>query len=932
MTPRYLIYIVALLFSASVSAQTCDYQLIMEDLVRGDGWNGGQLTVRIAGVPSTYTLGTGRSKSVFLRVNSGDDIELDFRRGAFPEETSFRILNNNDSLIYQVTAPATMSNLASFTASCAACAAPPLSSIQVFRVRFNSVDIRLRRNPAADMPRYLVEYGLDDFDPETDEGGLELVTTDSLFRISGLETETTYSFYLSTICGGMPGDTSDRRGPFVITTQKEVDLGVTLLRSPETGCDMDVSPLTIGITNYGGAPQQFIRIGYEVDGEPIAIDYPRDGIFTGIVNVDSTEFFTFDGPVVLDGPGRHRFKIYTLAEGDEDRSNDTLVLSIVNQPTITEYPYTENFEMNDGYWVPARGDRGPISWAWGEPTGEVIDRAPEGRNAWVTGLFGDYFNDEESYLISPCFDFSGFDEDPYFSCALIVDTEVDFDDLRLEMTTDNGESWTTVGISPADLNWYNDRPNQVWEGDGGFGNGPRLVGNLLGGAAGEVVKLRFVFKSSLDDTREGVLIDAVTIGERPQTDIGVVTASGGSDDECPLVADIDATLTYQNLGQSVIDTVVISYLSDVGMVNDTIIERLSPGNFRSYSFTGRAGTPTVEGGVVSVTVTTPRDVNSDNDVFDLILMLSEELPFSEDFEDGLLPESWRILQNAELGFSNPLNSTAILGSVDQAGTSTYSFRTAYYQGDFLPTDTLKFTVDIGPFAQADRFALSITLTDCDMTRELFETDILATSAYAIPLTEEMLSGYFTFEVTALTGSGTVAIDDISVRRCPDNLGVVVEVLPTSTRNSSDARATLRPSAGSAPYTYQWSTGATSQSVDGLAFGDYVVTVTDRLGCSDELAVVVRNFVDTEDPEGRLRTLRAFPNPTGGLLNLTLDLSSLEDIITEVYDGTGRRLERQDFGRITQLNTVVDLSRYAPGVYLVRVQAGGAARSVRVLVR
>lgn len=142
---------------------------------------------------------------------------------------------------------------------------------------------------------------------------------------------------------------------------------------------------------------------------------------------------------------------------------------------------------------------------------------------------------------------------------------------------------------------------------------------------------------------------------------------------------------------------------------------------------------------------------------------------------------------------------------------------------------------------------------------------------------------------------------------------------------------MRPSNGSAPYTYNWSNGATTQTVDGLPFGNYAVTVTDRFGCSDALAVFVRNFVDTEDPEGRLRTLRAFPNPTDALLNLMLDLSSPEEITTEVYDATGRRLDQIHHGRITQLNATVDLGRYAPGVYLVRIQAGGAARSVRVLI-
>ncbi|NNC94369.1 MAG: hypothetical protein HKN92_02325, partial [Chitinophagales bacterium] len=44
-------------------------------------------------------------------------------------------------------------------------------------------------------------------------------------------------------------------------------------------------------------------------------------------------------------------------------------------------------------------------------------------------------------------------------------------------------------------------------------------------------------------------------------------------------------------------------------------------------------------------------------------------------------------------------------------------------------------------------------------------------------------------------------------------------------------ASAVPSGGTAPYTYQWSTGETSSSITGLCPGSYCVTITDSLGCS-----------------------------------------------------------------------------------------------------
>ena len=62
----------------------------------------------------------------------------------------------------------------------------------------------------------------------------------------------------------------------------------------------------------------------------------------------------------------------------------------------------------------------------------------------------------------------------------------------------------------------------------------------------------------------------------------------------------------------------------------------------------------------------------------------------------------------------------------------------------------------------------------------------------------------------------------------------VTASPTATPTScgkSDGTATTTSGGGSAPYSYNWSTAATSQTITGLASGDYTVTVSDAGGCT-----------------------------------------------------------------------------------------------------
>lgn len=54
----------------------------------------------------------------------------------------------------------------------------------------------------------------------------------------------------------------------------------------------------------------------------------------------------------------------------------------------------------------------------------------------------------------------------------------------------------------------------------------------------------------------------------------------------------------------------------------------------------------------------------------------------------------------------------------------------------------------------------------------------------------------------------------------------------SCNGGSNGSATVTPSGGVGPYTYAWSNGATTQTINGLTAGTYTVTVTDAVNCSE----------------------------------------------------------------------------------------------------
>lgn len=89
----------------------------------------------------------------------------------------------------------------------------------------------------------------------------------------------------------------------------------------------------------------------------------------------------------------------------------------------------------------------------------------------------------------------------------------------------------------------------------------------------------------------------------------------------------------------------------------------------------------------------------------------------------------------------------------------------------------------------------------------------------------------TYAVTATDARGCPAVLSGLVITQPSELEVEVEISDSlSCVGSSNAAVVATVNGGTAPYTYTWSTGASSTGIEGLSSGTYTVTVVDSQGC------------------------------------------------------------------------------------------------------
>ena len=129
------------------------------------------------------------------------------------------------------------------------------------------------------------------------------------------------------------------------------------------------------------------------------------------------------------------------------------------------------------------------------------------------------------------------------------------------------------------------------------------------------------------------------------------------------------------------------------------------------------------------------------------------------------------------------------------------------------------------------------------------------------------------------------------------------------------------------YNYQWNLngnpipGATGSTYTVVGNGIYSLTITDpSTGCSNISAnYTVGNF-SLEDLSLSFG-FEVFPNPSSGLVNVHLENQVGAEVVLYVVDAAGKTVLKEEQGNVKRLETVLDLSGLARGMYIIKANVG-----------
>ncbi|MDQ6479881.1 S8 family serine peptidase [Dyadobacter sp. LHD-138] len=228
-----------------------------------------------------------------------------------------------------------------------------------------------------------------------------------------------------------------------------------------------------------------------------------------VINGRQTIQYTFNTKLNLSAFGEYYIKVWSALNTDTYADNNMVDLIFYNNALVTTFPHLENFENSNGGWHSGGTSK---SWSYGTPASTKINGAASGTKAWKTNLNGNYNNQENSYLYSPCYNISGM-ANPTLSFSLALDIEFcaneDCDLAYLEYSID-GNVWTQLGAKGQGTNWYNKTTTdkQAWS----IQDYTRWhVGTIPLPVTNGNIRLRFVMIGDPGTTREGIAIDDIHI-------------------------------------------------------------------------------------------------------------------------------------------------------------------------------------------------------------------------------------------------------------------------------------------------------------------------------------------------------------------------------------------------------------------------------------
>ena len=183
-------------------------------------------------------------------------------------------------------------------------------------------------------------------------------------------------------------------------------------------------------------------------------------------------------------------------------------------------------------------------------------------------------------------------------------------------------------------------------------------------------------------------------------------------------------------------------------------------------------------------------------------------------------------------------------------------------------------------------------------------------------------------------SGKYSVEIKDFYNCPGrdtvlitvNQSPVVKLGPDKTVNP-DAPINVTLDAGAGFKTYDWNTGAKTQTITVNKDDIYFVKVSNDKGCTGGDTIVVRYWAPGSSSLLETSKINIFPNPSQNLLNIISEGAIIEK--TEIFEMSGKSV----FARSEKSkDLIVDTANWADGMYRINLHSEGKIYKIKLSIQ
>ena len=194
-------------------------------------------------------------------------------------------------------------------------------------------------------------------------------------------------------------------------------------------------------------------------------------------------------------------------------------------------------------------------------------------------------------------------------------------------------------------------------------------------------------------------------------------------------------------------------------------------------------------------------------------------------------------------------------------------------------------------------------------------------SYSINGKSYHVAGTYKDTLTSIGGCDSIVVTILSVNTLPV-VSITGNVIGGKVLLGNIDTLTVTAT-GNQPFNYSWNTSSKADTALVTGNGTYTVTVTDNNNCSATATLLVTFGPNGIANIGGQNSTAVYPNPASSSLNLTFNMTSLDQsAVIQIIDITGRIISSQVQTIGNGKTTVLDIASMQQGIYFVTIQSAG----------